>query len=251
MKKIDLYDKTFYVTLLIVTVVVTALFIISENGSSDAGIVIENCTFIDPNEAIEQVHQWGWGKIPKQNKCPHCGESSYKRFCTNCKKERGNLPFIGVYCPKCQPDGKYASLTDDLTKICGDCGSRRTWKYVYEDWQNDPNEPVEPNEPDEPNGLEGKQENPNAAEESTRFEERLKMLEERPYIAFESATQSYDSLIYGGPYEIMVIKEGKPEEPNEPTASIVDDGVCIRGDPNEPDCKSCHLADPLLEKETE
>ena len=40
-------------------------------------------------------------------------------------------------------------------------------------------------------------------------------------------------------------------EPNEPIASIVDDGVCIRGDPNEPDCKSCHLADPLLEKETE
>ena len=40
-------------------------------------------------------------------------------------------------------------------------------------------------------------------------------------------------------------------EPNEPIASIVDDGVCIRGDPNEPDCESCHLADPLLEKASE
>ena len=56
MKKIDIYDKTFYVTLVVVTVVVTALFIISEKGSSDAGIVIEGCTFIDPNEPNEIVN---------------------------------------------------------------------------------------------------------------------------------------------------------------------------------------------------
>ena len=44
---------------------------------------------------------------------------------------------------------------------------------------------------------------------------------------------------------------GELNEPNEWMPSIVDDGVCLRGDQNEPDCKSCHLADPLLEKETE
>lgn len=95
------------------------------------------------SDPIQQTH-WGWGKIPTQNLCPHCGELSYDRFCTDCKKERGNIPFIGVYCPKCNPDGKYASVTDDVTKICGDCGSERTWKYVYEDWQTEPNEPNKP-----------------------------------------------------------------------------------------------------------
>ena len=53
MKKIDIYDKTFYVTLVVVTVVVTALFIISEKGSSDAGIVIKGCTFGEPNDPNE------------------------------------------------------------------------------------------------------------------------------------------------------------------------------------------------------
>lgn len=90
---------------------------------------------------IEQMHQWGWGKIPKQNLCPHCGKLSFTRYCTDCKKERGNLPFIGIYCPKCNPDGKYAGKSDDVTEICGDCGSNKTWKYIYEDWQTEPNEP--------------------------------------------------------------------------------------------------------------
>jgi len=54
---------------------------------------------------------------------------------------------------------------------------------------------------------------PSQVEALESLDKRIEMLEERPYIAFESATQSYDSLhpIYGGPYEIMVIKEGKPE----------------------------------------
>lgn len=98
----------------------------------------------DKIEAFEQVHQWGWGKIPRQNLCPHCGESSYTRFCKECKKERGNLPYIGVYCPVCDTDGKYPSQTDDVTEICGDCGAEKTWKYVYKDWQSEP-EPNEPN----------------------------------------------------------------------------------------------------------
>jgi len=97
----------------------------------------------DETEDIEQEYHRGWGKIPKQNNCPHCGEISYTRFCTDCKKERGNLAFIGVYCPKCDPKGQYPSQTDDVTQICGNCGSERTWKYVYKDWQSEP----EPNEP--------------------------------------------------------------------------------------------------------
>ena len=95
---------------------------------------------IEGNE-IKQVHLRSWGKIPKQNQCPHCGVFSWKRFCTECKKERGNLPFIGVYCPKCKPDGKFTSQTADVTKICGYCGFDKTWKYVYENWQTEPNEP--------------------------------------------------------------------------------------------------------------
>jgi len=89
---------------------------------------------------IKQTYINGWGKIPKQNLCPSCGNYSFTKFCTNCRKERGNLPFVGVYCPKCEPDGKYASLTSDVTEICGDCGSHRKWKYVYKDWQTEPNE---------------------------------------------------------------------------------------------------------------
>lgn len=100
-------------------------------------------TFEIVDEPIEQTHLWGWGKIPKQNLCPHCGAISFKRFCTECKKERGNLPFISVYCPKCDPCGKYPSLTENITEICADCGSDRTWKYIYKDWQTKP----EPNEP--------------------------------------------------------------------------------------------------------
>jgi len=96
---------------------------------------------IKEGDPIEQTHHWGWGKVPVQNDCPHCGKTSYTRFCTGCGKERGNLPFIGVYCPKCDPKGKYASRTDDVTEICSSCGSDRTWKYVYEDWQTEPNEP--------------------------------------------------------------------------------------------------------------
>ena len=151
MRKIDIYDKTFYVTIVIVTVVVAALFINSEKGS-----FAEPKEPKEPNETqaiaglgytdtiktmpiIEQVHQFGWGKIPKQNNCPHCGKLSFTRFCTKCGKERGDLPFIGVYCPKCNPDGNYASQTSDVTEICGDCGSDRTWKYIYEDWQSEPN----------------------------------------------------------------------------------------------------------------
>ena len=104
---------------------------------SDAPVVIQE------GDPIQQKHSWGWGKIPTQNHCPHCGVTSYTRFCTDCKKERGNLPFIGVYCPKCSPNGKYASKTGDVAEICGDCGSDKTWKYVYEDWPNEPNEPIE------------------------------------------------------------------------------------------------------------
>ena len=89
---------------------------------------------------IEQIHISCWGNMPRKNLCPHCKGPSFDRFCTACGKERGDLPFIGVYCPKCNPEGKYASLTSDVTKICGDCGSLRTWKYVYEDWQSEPNE---------------------------------------------------------------------------------------------------------------
>lgn len=92
---------------------------------------------------IEQKHIRLWGSIPTQNLCPHCGGISYNRFCDDCGKERGNLPFIGVYCPKCNPEGKYASLTSDVTKICQDCSSDRTWKYIYEDWQTKPNNTLE------------------------------------------------------------------------------------------------------------
>ena len=103
--------------------------------------VLKEQIALQEGSPIEQIHTWGWGKIPKQNFCPHCGELSYTRFCTNCKKERGNLPFIGVYCPKCDPTGRHASKTADVTEICGDCGSKKAWKYVYEDWQTEPNEP--------------------------------------------------------------------------------------------------------------
>ena len=85
----------------------------------------------------EMAHaSWGWGKIPKQNQCPHCGEWSFTRFCPDCGKERGNLPFIGVYCPKCNPKGNYARTTGNIDDMCGDCGGKKTWKYVYEDWQD-------------------------------------------------------------------------------------------------------------------
>jgi len=53
--------------------------------------------------------------------------------------------------------------------------------------------------------------------------------------------------------ERLMELEGKqePNEPNEWMPSIVDDGVCLRGDPNEHDCESCHLDYQILEKETE
>ena len=87
---------------------------------------------------VEFVNAWGWGRMAKQNQCPHCGKWSFTRFCSNCGKERGNLPFVGVYCPKCNPKANYASLTGDIDKICTDCGGKKTWKYVYEDWQEEP-----------------------------------------------------------------------------------------------------------------
>jgi len=94
------------------------------------------------HQPLKQTLIRSWGKIPAQNFCPHCGELSYTRFCVDCKKERGNLPFIGIYCPKCDPDGIFPSQTDDVTEICGYCGTKRTWKYVIEVWQTEPNKPT-------------------------------------------------------------------------------------------------------------
>jgi hypothetical protein len=105
-----------------------------------AAIVLGLVNKNDVQPKVKQVHIFCWGKIPKQNLCPHCGKPSFRKFCTYCKKERGDLPFIGVYCPKCQPEGRYVSVTSDVTEICGDCGSGKVWKYTYKDWQTDPNE---------------------------------------------------------------------------------------------------------------
>ena len=126
-----------------ILIVVAILFVLAfVVGCKDEAEPTEGIKVIFPlkeGEPIPQIHHWGWGKVPAQNNCPHCGETSYTQFCTDCKKERGNLPFIGVYCPKCNPEGKYASRTDDVTEICGSCGSDKTWKYIYEDWQTEPN----------------------------------------------------------------------------------------------------------------
>ncbi len=115
------------------------------NGQDYVPVIKEpnDIPVLQEGDPIEQKNLRLWGNIPKQNSCPHCGVLSYTRFCTDCRKERGNLPFIGVYCPKCMPDGKCASKTSDVTKICGDCGSDRTWKYIYEDWQTEPDEPTQ------------------------------------------------------------------------------------------------------------
>ena len=99
--------------------------------------------YVQKCDEIEQKNVILWGKIPKQNFCPHCGEFSVTKFCTSCGKERGNIPYIGVYCPKCDPKGKYPSFTDDVNMICGNCGSKKTWKYIYKERQTDPNDSVE------------------------------------------------------------------------------------------------------------
>lgn len=96
---------------------------------------------------IEQKYERGWGNVPAQNSCPHCGKCSYTQFCTLCKKERGNLPFIGVYCPKCDPYGTYPSKSGDITEICGKCGGDKSWKLTYEDWQTKPSKAQEPTDP--------------------------------------------------------------------------------------------------------
>jgi hypothetical protein len=105
---------------------------------SSIEVATEVTANIKTNQVVNQVYIPGWGNIPAQNRCPHCDGASYMRFCSYCQKERGNLPFIGVYCSKCNPDGNYASQTDDINKICGDCGSERSWKYIYKDWQTKP-----------------------------------------------------------------------------------------------------------------
>ena len=132
------YTLYFWIAVLSVLV---CLAVGCEEETKDAAVV----TFpLKEGDSIPQTHLWGWGKIPTQNNCPHCNELSYGRFCTGCEKERGNLTFIGVYCPKCEPNGEYASLTEDVTKICGECGGKRTWKYIYKDWQTELTEVNEP-----------------------------------------------------------------------------------------------------------